>query len=184
MSDTVIGYLVIADISGYTMFLSESELEHAQAILQSLLEIMIRNTHLPLIISRLEGDAVISYTPQASILQSQTMLEMVEGCYVAFKRALELMAINTTCTCNACKNMRKLDLKFFLHYGTFGLQPLPAYTELIGNDVNLIHRLTKNHVFERTGFNAYALLTRAAVEALELQHPGDGTADRKVRAYR
>ena len=168
MSDTVIGYLVIADISGYTMFLSESELEHAQAILQSLLEIMIRNTHLPLIISRLEGDAVISYTPQASILQSQTMLEMVEGCYVAFKRALELMAINTTCTCNACKNMRKLDLKFFLHYGTFGLQPLPAYTELIGNDVNLIHRLTKNHVFERTGFNAYALLTRAAVEALEL----------------
>ncbi len=96
------------------------------------------------------------------------MLEMVEGCYVAFKRALELMAINTTCTCNACKNMRKLDLKFFLHYGTFGLQPLPAYTELIGNDVNLIHRLTKNHVFERTGFNAYALLTRAAVEALEL----------------
>ncbi len=42
MSDTINGYIVIADISGYTMFLSESELEHAQAILQSLLEIMIQ----------------------------------------------------------------------------------------------------------------------------------------------
>jgi hypothetical protein len=168
MSETIKGYILIADISGYTMFLSESELEHAQAVLQSLLEIMIKNTRLPLIISRLEGDAVISYTPQGSILQGQSMLEMVEGCYVAFKRALELMMINTTCTCNACKNMRMLDLKFFLHYGTFGLQPLTTYTELIGTDVNLIHRLTKNHVFEQTGWKAYALITKAAVEELGL----------------
>ena len=168
MSETMKGYILIADISGYTMFLSESELEHAQAVLQSLLEIMIKNTRLPLIISRLEGDAVISYAPQGSILQGQSMLEMVEGCYVAFKRALELMVINTTCTCNACKNMHMLDLKFFLHYGTFGLQPLTNYTELIGTDVNLIHRLTKNHVFELTGWKAYTLITKAAVEALGL----------------
>jgi len=168
MSETIKGYILIADISGYTMFLSESELEHAQAVLQSLLEIMIKNTRLPLIISRLEGDAVISYASEASILQGQTMMEMVERCYIAFKQALELMAINTTCQCNACKNMRKLDLKFFIHYGTFGLQPLPAYTELVGNDVNLIHRSTKNHVQEHTGLKAYALLTKAAVEALGL----------------
>jgi Protein of unknown function (DUF2652) len=169
MSKTMSGVLVIADISGYTMFLSESELEHAQAILQALLEILIKNTKLPLIISRMEGDAVISYASQDSILQGQSMLEMVEGCYMAFKRAIDLMVINTTCNCNACKNIQKLDLKFFIHFGTFGLQPLPAYTELIGNDVNLIHRLTKNHVLEKTGLKAYTLLTRPAVEVFNLQ---------------
>ena len=54
------GIIHIADISGYTAFLNESELEHAQGTLQSLLEVLIENTQLPLVISRLEGDAVIS----------------------------------------------------------------------------------------------------------------------------
>ena len=169
MAKTVTGFILIADISGYTMFLSQSELEHAQEILQSLLGLLIKNTKIPLIISRLEGDAVISYAPEGSLLQGATLLEMVESCYVAFKRAIELMVINTTCTCNACKNIPTLDLKFFVHYGSFVLQPLPAYTELIGTDVNLIHRLTKNHVKEETGLQAYALFTRAAINALGLQ---------------
>jgi len=174
MSGTIEGYIFIADISGYTMFLTESELEHAQAILQALLEIMIENTRLPLVISRLEGDAIISYAKQNSILQGQTIIDMVESSYVAFKRAIELMVINTSCTCNACQNMRKLDLKCVIHFGSFGLQPLPAYTELVGTDVNLIHRLTKNHVHERTGLDAYLLMTQALVDALGLQAAAQG----------
>ena len=63
------GLIHIADISGYTAFLNESELEHAQDSLQSLLEVLIENTHLPLVISRLEGDAVISYATEGSFLQ-------------------------------------------------------------------------------------------------------------------
>jgi hypothetical protein len=163
------GIIQIADISGYTAFLNESELEHAQDTLQSLLEVLIENTHLPLVISRLEGDAVISYVTEGSFLNSASVLEMVESSYIAFRRALELMILNTTCTCNACQNIPNLDLKFFLHYGSFGLQQLPAYTELIGADVNTAHRLTKNNVRAETGFEAYALFTRAAVEALGIQ---------------
>ncbi len=169
MAKTVTGFVLIADISGYTMFLSGSELEHAQEILQSLLELLIENTRIPLIISRLEGDAVISYAPQESILQGGTLVEMVESCYVAFRRAIELMVLNTTCTCNACRNIPQLDLKFFVHHGTFGLQKLPAYTELVGKEVNLVHRLTKNHVREKLGFQAYTLYSAAAVAALGLQ---------------
>jgi hypothetical protein len=160
------GILMIADISGYTTYLSESELEHANSVLQSLLEVLIENTRLPMVISRLQGDAVVSYAPEGSFLLGASVLEMVETCYVAYRRAIELMVINTSCTCNACKNMPKLDLKFFIHHGSFALQPLPAYTELVGSDVNIIHRLVKNHVVENTGFQAYALFTRAAIESL------------------
>jgi hypothetical protein len=57
MSETHEGYLLIADITGYTQYLSESELEHAQETLTALLEVRVENTRPPLVISRLEGDA-------------------------------------------------------------------------------------------------------------------------------
>jgi hypothetical protein len=160
------GIIMIADISGYTTFLSESELEHANSVLQTLLDVLVENTRIPLVISRLQGDAVVSYAPDGSFLLGASVLEMVETCYIAYRRAIELMVINTSCTCNACKNMPKLDLKFFIHHGKFALQPLPAYTELVGFDVNVIHRLVKNHIKERTSYQAYAMFIRAAIEAL------------------
>jgi len=170
------GIILIADISGYTEFLHASELEHAQGVLQALLEVLIENTRLPLIISRLEGDAVISYALEGSFLQGASVLEMIENCYIAFRRAIELTVINSNCACNACKNAPNLDLKFILHHGSFALQPLPGYTELVGTDVNTAHRLAKNHVIEKTGCKAYALFTRAAVEALGLLEVAEGMA--------
>ena len=61
------GYLLIADITGYTAFLRESELEHAKDSLRTLLDLLIEQTKPPLRISRLEGDAVISYALQGQL---------------------------------------------------------------------------------------------------------------------
>jgi hypothetical protein len=168
MTSSQDGYLIIADITGYTAFLRESELDHAKDSLRSLLDLLIENTKPPLVISRLEGDAVISYALEGSFLEGQTLVELIESTYVEFRRALDLMVLNTTCNCLACRNIANLDLKFFVHFGTYVLEPLPSYTELIGNDVNLIHRLTKNHVEENTGMHAYVLYTKAAVDHLAL----------------
>jgi hypothetical protein len=162
------GYLLIADITGYTAFLRESELDHAKDSLRSLLDLLIENTRPPLMISRLEGDAVISYTLEGSFLQGQTLVELIEGTYVEFRRALDLMVLNTSCNCLACRNIANLDLKFFVHYGRFALEPLPTYTELIGTDVNLIHRLTKNRVTEELGYHAYVMYTQAALDHLAM----------------
>jgi hypothetical protein len=176
------GYLLIADITGYTAFLRESELDHAKDSLRSLLDLLIENTKPPLMISRLEGDAVISYAPEGSFQQGQTLVELIEGTYVEFRRALDLMVLNTTCNCLACRNIANLDLKFFVHYGTFALEPLPSYTELIGSDVNLIHRLTKNNVTEKTGMHAYVLYTKAALEHLAMPGLFDELT-RQVESY-
>ena len=163
------GYLVIADITGYTGFLSDSELEHAEDSLKDLLDLLIEQTKPPLVISRLEGDAVISYAPQASFLQGQTMVEIVENTYVSFREARQRMRLNTSCSCNACQNIPNLDLKFFIHHGSYMLQEVGKYTELVGNDVNVAHRLLKNHIREETGVAAYAAYTQAAVDALGIQ---------------
>ena len=162
------GLLLIADITGYTVFLQESELEHAQGTLTALLEIMVGGTRPPLVISQLEGDAIFSYGLEDFGMGGQTLVEMVENLYVEFRRALEMMVMNTLCTCNACANIASLDLKFFVHHGTFMTQDVGRYRELVGNDVNLIHRLTKNTVTKTTGIKAYALYTEAAVEAAGL----------------
>ena len=127
---------------------------------------MVNHTLPPLIISRLEGDAVIAYAPIGSFLQGQTLIELLENTYVAFRQARERMQLNTTCTCNACRNIPNLDLKFLVHFGTYVLQDMLTYRELVGSDVNLAHRLLKNHIVETTGITAYAAYSVASVEEL------------------
>jgi hypothetical protein len=163
------GFLVISDITGYSKYVNESELEHARDSLTDLLNILIDHTQSPLVLSKLEGDAVFSYAPSGGFLQRQSLLDMIESTYASFRKALELMVINTTCTCNACRNLPNLDLKFFVHYGSFMIQKLGQYNELVGHDVNLVHRLAKNHIKEETGFKAYAAFTHSVMDALGLE---------------
>lgn len=169
MSNTHHGLIVIADITGYSVYLSESELDHARDTLETLLEILVDHTRPPLIISRLAGDAVISYAVDERLPRGQTFVEMIEDTYVAFRKAIELMILNNTCQCNACANVSSLDLKFFVHCGSFALQHIDQHHELVGSDVNLIHRLLKNQVKEKSGIRAYTLYTQTAINDLELE---------------
>jgi len=162
------GLLLITDITGYSKYVHQTELEHAQSSLTDLLHLLIDYTRSPLILSKLEGDAVFAYASSEGFLQGQTLVEMVESTYLAFRKALELMIRNTTCTCAACRSLKDLDLKFFVHYGSFTIQKLNEYRELLGNDVNLVHRLAKNHIKEKTGFKAYAAFTQSVMDALGL----------------
>lgn len=162
------GLLLITDITGYSKYVHQTELEHAQSSLTDLLHLLIDYTRSPLVLSKLEGDAVFAYASSEGFLQGQTLVEMVESTYLAFRKALELMIRNTTCTCAACRNLKDLDLKFFVHYGSFTIQKLNEYRELLGNDVNLVHRLAKNHIKEQTGFGAYAAYTQVVIEKMGL----------------
>lgn len=173
MAGTQTGILLIADITGYTHYLSASELDHAQDILTRLLTLLVDHTRPPLVISRLAGDAVISYALGEGFVQGQTFVEMLEGTYLAYRKAIEQMALNNTCQCNACANVTSLDLKFFVHYGAFALQRIDSHDELVGSDVNLVHRLLKNHVTAELGLQAYTLFTQAALQSLAIEALGE-----------
>lgn len=167
------GYFVIADITGYTAFLTGSELDHAQDILKTLFNTLMDNIKPPLIISNFQGDAILTYTPDTGVVHGQTILELVENIYFAFAARLEQMQLNTTCRCNACANMGKLDLKLFAHYGEYALQDLRGRQELSGSDVIVVHRMMKNDVKEKHNIKAYALWTDEAIKALRLEHITD-----------
>src|SRR5574339_1014398 len=160
------GYLVIADISGYTSFVARTELEHSHEILSDLLELLVERFKSLMTISKLEGDAVFAYVGEDKISRGETLLEFMEATYVAFRDKQVSMKRATTCTCLACQNIPALDLKFIAHHGDYIVQRVGEIRELIGSDVNLIHRLTKNHVAEETGWRAYLMLTEACLNHL------------------
>ncbi|MFN8448083.1 MAG: DUF2652 domain-containing protein [Anaerolineae bacterium] len=163
------GYFVIADITGYTAFLTGSELDHAQDILKSLFETILDQIKPPLTVSNYQGDAILTYAPEAAVLQGQTLLELIENVYFAFTRKRENIRHATTCQCRACANIPNLDLKLFAHYGEYVLQDMRGKQELGGTDVIVAHRMMKNQVKEQTGIKAYALFTDTAINQLGLQ---------------
>ena len=176
------GFILIADITGYTAYLSGSELEHARGTLTDLLQLLVEHTRSPLVVAQLEGDAVMSYALETGMVSGQTFLESIEDAYVAFRRAIELMVLNNTCECNACTNVKSLDLKFFIHFGAFALQQIGGINQLVGSDINLIHRLLKNSVTAETGIRAYVLCTEAAIEALGVDTSAQEMIDHEEQA--
>ncbi len=162
------GFFVITDISGYTEYLTHSELEHANDILQTLFDAQIAAIKHPFIISGFRGDAIFMYAPGTSLIQPQSMLEALENFYIVFASTLEQMQYNTTCTCRACKNMGLLDLKMCIHYGEYLIQKLGDREELLGADVIVPHRMLKNSVVEKTNVKSYALFSDTAAQKLNL----------------
>ena len=162
------GFFIITDISGYTEYLTESELDHAHEILQSLFDAQLKHIKFPLKISGFRGDAIFMYTPEACFINPQSFVETLENLYVVFLETLQQMQFNTTCPCRACRNIHKLDLKMCVHYGEYIVQKLGDREELLGADVIVPHRMLKNHVIEQTGVTAYALFSEAAANALRL----------------
>jgi hypothetical protein len=170
------GYLIIADISGYTSFIANTELEHSQEILAELLGLMVSRFQPTMTISKLEGDAVFAYASEGVFVCSETLIDFIESMYVAFRDKQLSMKRATSCTCNACRNIPSLDLKFFIHCGDYIQQKVANIRELVGSDVNLVHRLTKNHVTETTGWRAYMMFTEQCVK-----HNGLNLADAHIQ---
>jgi len=157
--------LLIADISGYTSYLAGSELDHAQDILADLMTTVVGALRPGFRLAKLEGDAAFAYALTERI-DGSALLDGVERTYFAFRRRLRDIAGATSCECNACALMPRLDLKVLVHHGTVIRHRVAGREELVGSDVIVAHRLLKNHVVQRLGTPAYALFSDACVAAM------------------
>jgi len=164
---TQTGYLVLADISGYTAFVAQTEIEHADMALSFLLETIVEKINGLLTICQLEGDAVFAYIEESKLQEGKSLLELIDQTYLAFRDRAAALYAGATCPCKACKAIPTLDLKFMVHRGEFILQRVAGVTHLLGTDVNLLHRLSKNHVSESTGWRGYALFTNQGLERMQ-----------------
>jgi hypothetical protein len=163
------GYLLLADISGYTSFVAKTEIEHAGLALSLLLEVIVESLNDRLTISKLEGDAVFCYCDTDKLPEGKSLLELIDHTYLTFRDKAQDLWAHATCGCNACKAIPTLDLKFLVHHGDFIIQQVAGIKDLLGTDVNLIHRLLKNHVAEATGWRAYMMFTERCLDHLKLK---------------
>lgn len=173
------GTLLLADISGFTGFLQgvadahraiiieAAEPPQAYAILSHLLDTMLSTLVPPFALAKVEGDAVfVVAAGDPAAVRGSGVIDLVRACHAAFAEKLAQAGDAWTCTCNACSHLGDLGLKFVVHHGTYVTQRIGGNDELLGADVNAVHRLLKNHARDAVGSSPYVLFTDAALEAL------------------
>ena len=161
------GFLVLADLTGYTAYLSGSEIEHAPAIAGDLLETIVGRLEPPFRLAKFEGDAAFLFVEDGRA-DGSLLLDAIEAAYLAFRRRLRSIDQATSCDCNSCRLAPRLDLKVFVHHGAFVWSRIAGRDELAGSDVIVAHRLLKGVGAAESRANGFALFTAAAVDALGL----------------
>jgi len=139
------GLLFIPDISGFSKFVNEVEIEHSRFIIQQLLDLLINANDSGLEISEIEGDAILFYKfgePD----QLGSLYDQVEKMFRAFHQYLVAYDNRKICQCRACISAVDLTLKVISHYGEFTPLNVQQFNKLIGKDVIVAHQLLKNDI--------------------------------------
>ena len=177
------GTFLLADISGYTGFLNGVADAHralivdadeppaAYALLSHLLDAMVGAIEPAFRLAKLEGDALFA-VGDALVPRGPAVIDCIRTCYGAFQEQLGRAGLQWTCTCDACSRIHALDLKFVVHHGDYVVHRIANQEELAGPDVIVAHRLLKNHARDLVGDRPYALLSDAALEALDVPVEG------------
>jgi hypothetical protein len=165
MSDTRQGFLVLADISGFTAFVTTTELEHGPPIIATLLEEVIGRISPPLELLEVEGDAVFALGVDGTVVPPALLLDVLQAGLAGFRERQRELEADTSCSCNACRGVSRLRLKMIGHHGAYLEQRVRGRLQAAGRDVILAHRLLKNGL-RRT--SDYTLLTRPALAHMDV----------------
>jgi hypothetical protein len=146
--------ILIPDISGFTEFVTSTELEHSSHAINFLLEAIINAVEEEYEISEIEGDAVLMFKRGAAPSKKE-VLDICLKIFNAFHYRRKWMQQHTVCPCGACQAIIDLTLKFVAHHGPVGEIKVGRFVKLSGKEVIVAHRLLKNSVPS----NEYLLLT-------------------------
>jgi hypothetical protein len=175
-----VGTIMLADISGYTVFLEDVKRAHADdafadgnipyayGLMSDLLGGIVERVDPPFTFVKFEGDAVFVVAEGGVGPKGSDLIGCITDCYAEFRGRLDEAGLTWTCTCNACVLKNALDLKFVVHHGNYIVQSIGTHVEVLGPDITTAHRLLKNAAASRIGSPAYALFTEAAEAALDL----------------
>jgi hypothetical protein len=158
------GTFILADIGGYTTFLTGVGIAHGKEITSHLLNGMIKTNKRRWKVGNVVGDCLFFY--EAGHQTPDTIFPHLRAVYERFREAAVDITARSSCPCGACSRTGELSLKFVVHTGEFETQDIGGRKELIGPDVVVAHRLLKNSV----PVKEYVIFTGAA--SLESPVPG------------
>jgi len=155
--------LFIPDISGYTEFVQNTEVEHSQHVITELLEILIDANTQQLQLAEVEGDALFFYK-EGEVPSREKLLAQVETMFTAFYSHLKLLEKNRICPCNACATAPNLKLKIIAHSSTLQFINIQNKRKPFGPEVIEVHRLLKNSIES----DNYVLISQDLADIVEL----------------
>ncbi|WP_211093358.1 MULTISPECIES: DUF2652 domain-containing protein [Flammeovirga] len=137
--------LFLPDISGFTEFIQNTEVEHSQHVIAELLDILIQSNIEGLELAEVEGDALFFFK-ENEVPSLERLLAQAEQMYTAFYSHLELLKKNRVCPCNACMSAPNLQLKIVAHCCDIQFINVQNKRKPFGKAVIQVHRLLKNSV--------------------------------------
>src|SRR6266446_3984532 len=115
--------ILIPDISGYTEFLTKTELVHSSHIINELLEAILAANSGEFVLSEVEGDALLLYH-KGKPIEADALVRQCLGMFESFHT----------------------QLKFIAHHGMVQEIKVMQFTKCSGLDMVVAHRLLKNQI--------------------------------------
>lgn len=163
--------ILIPDISGYTEFLTKTELVHSSHIINELLEAILAANSGEFVLSEIEGDALLLYR-KGEPIEADALVRQCVSMFESFHKQLKIIERDSVCQCGACKTASNLSLKFIAHHGTVQEIKVMQFTKCSGLDVVVAHRLMKN----RIASDEYILATPSCFDFSNLRPSLDALA--------
>ena len=137
--------LYILDLSGYTRFLVNTDLNHGKETISEILDALYRFAPEDIILNKVEGDALFFYSKK---LTRKNLEELSERISEHFNKVIlqDISKRHGKCPYTLCAHITDLKIKFFIHEGTVVFHDLGEFKELMGKSVIEIHRIMKNSV--------------------------------------
>src|SRR5438128_12282981 len=103
------GFLILADISGFTAFVAGTELEHGALVTGVLLEAVMRRLAPPLEIQELEGDAVFAIGADGALRDGSVLPPLLADAFAVRKEEQRRLEDDDGCSFRACSDSPALD---------------------------------------------------------------------------
>ena len=146
--------IIIPDITGFTNFVKNTDIDLAVSITSDLLNTIIDSNCIDLEVSEIEGDAVLFYKLGGPVNMPE-LFECLKKIYEAFNNKLEEL--------KSSHNFEaELSLKFIVHYGEVNVYNIKGFKNLFGQTVIEAHCLLKNG----EGQTNYILLTQDYISSV------------------
>ena len=151
--------ILIPDISGFTEFMTTTELNHSSYAIHVLIDAILTAVGDEYDVSEIEGDAVL-LIKKGPVPAKKEILDICLKIFNTFHFQRKWMQYHTVCPCAACQAIQNLTLKFVVHHGPLAEIRVGRFVKQSGPEMIVAHRLLKNSIAN----NEYLLLTEKLLQ--------------------
>ncbi len=158
--------ILIPDISGFTEFMTTTELSHGSHAINVLIDAIVSAVGEEYEVSEIEGDAVLLIRKGPAPSRKE-ILDICLKIFNAFHFQRKWLQQYAVCPCEACQANSNLTLKFVVHHGTLAEIRGGRFVKQSGSEMIVTHRLLKNSIDDNEYLLMSEKLLQQAADSLE-----------------